>query len=336
MAKGRTIGANLLTDFDKKVLMICKELSELFINCVPSAQDKNKLKEDYAKLSMSTRDAGAGRGGGKWQRDAITTRGITNKAPFSNRNLRWHPLIAASQSLSWANTIKCIEITGASSNRTLTFTVEIDGVDCKYDSIDVYKLPKRFVVLPEHWDPFVEELKDWTDADWGRNSCIIKAEEACTWQDSIETYAVLGMTILNSQNQISLMELNLSVRELLQNWEERENISILTSRFPDSLEEIASCPVCLNPLIDDFARFRKGERSQTWNPNWTTDKRNEGNDSSLQVMHVNPLVETEIRHNASNVRYGHRWCNIAMSDHDLAQTLQFMNEITKHHEEQNQ
>ena len=38
---------------------------------------------------------------------------------------------------------------------------------------------------------------------------------------------------------------------------------------------------------------------------------------SIQVMHVNPLLENEIKHNASNVRYGHRWCNVTMTDHSL-------------------
>lgn len=49
-------------------------------------------------------------------------------------------------------------------------------------------------------------------------------------------------------------------------------------------------------------------------------------------MHVKPLIETEIRHNSSNVRYGHRWCNIAMTDHDLAETLAFMKEVISKHE----
>ena len=323
----------MLTDFDKQVLEICKGLSDFFISCAPNTESKTKLKNDYAKLNMTTRDAGAGLGGGKWQRDAITTRGITNKAPFSNRNLRWHPLVAASQTLSWAKSIERVEITGESANRTLEFVLEIDGDEVGYKSIDVYKLPERFVVLPEHWEPHVEELKGWGDADWNRNSCIIKAEEACGWQDSIETYAVLGMTILHSQNNLSLLELGIAVREILESWENSEGLRILTNNFPHSPESLAVCPVCLNPLDDDLGRFRDGGRSQTWRPNWSKDKRGEGDDSSLQVMHVNPLIETENRHNASNVRYGHRWCNIAMSDHDLAQTLHFMKEITNHHEE---
>jgi hypothetical protein len=48
-------------------------------------------------------------------------------------------------------------------------------------------------------------------------------------------------------------------------------------------------------------------------------------------MHVNPLIDKEIRHNAKNVRYGHRWCNVAMTDHSLDETLDFMEFIVKAH-----
>ncbi len=40
-------------------------------------------------------------------------------------------------------------------------------------------------------------------------------------------------------------------------------------------------------------------------------------------MHINPLIEKEIRHNASNVRYGFRWCNVAMADQDPCTTSYF-------------
>ena len=333
MAKGRTVSANQLTEIDHKALAICHDLSQLFLQIVENEVERAQLKKNYAKLSLSTRDAGAGLGGGKWQRDAITTRGITNKAPFSNRNLRWHPLVAASTKPEWAKSIEGIDITGSTNSRTLVFRVKSRGKNLRYPSEEVYQLPERFVVLPDHWEPHIEELKRWTDVDWTRNSCIIKAEEACTWQDSVETYAILGMTILNSEYQSSLLELSIQVTELLSSLEVTESLNIVTSRFPHDFSSLENCPVCLNPLRDDFARFRVGERSNTWNPNWTPDKRGEGNDASLQIMHIDPLIESEMRHNASNVRYGHRWCNIAMSDHDLAGTLKFMKEIVNHHEE---
>jgi len=48
-------------------------------------------------------------------------------------------------------------------------------------------------------------------------------------------------------------------------------------------------------------------------------------------MHVNPLIEKEIRHNSKNVRYGFRWSNVAMTDHSLEETLDFMEHIVRAH-----
>lgn len=66
-------------------------------------------------------------------------------------------------------------------------------------------------------------------------------------------------------------------------------------------------------------------------PAWRSSKKEEGDDSSIQIMHINPLVESEIRHNSNNVRYGHRWCNVAMTDHSLDETLDFMEFVIKAH-----
>jgi hypothetical protein len=60
-------------------------------------------------------------------------------------------------------------------------------------------------------------------------------------------------------------------------------------------------------------------------------KRGEGEDSSIQLMHVDPLVDEKIMHNVANVRYGHRWCNVSMTDHSLCETLDFMEFIIKAH-----
>ena len=51
----------------------------------------------------------------------------------------------------------------------------------------------------------------------------------------------------------------------------------------------------------------------------------------MQIMHVNPLVENEMMHNAANVRFGHRWCNVAMTDHSIDETVDFMEYIVNAH-----
>jgi hypothetical protein len=56
--------------------------------------NKEDFMKKYGRVHLS-RDAGLGRAGAKLQRDALCTRGKQGKAPYSNRNLRWHPLVIA-------------------------------------------------------------------------------------------------------------------------------------------------------------------------------------------------------------------------------------------------
>ncbi len=72
-------------------------------------------------------------------------------------------------------------------------------------------------------------------------------------------------------------------------------------------------------------------RDARWKPAWAGNKRGEGEDSSMQIMHIEPLSERQMRHNAKNVRFGHRWCNVAMTDHSVEQTVDFMEYIVKAH-----
>jgi hypothetical protein len=60
-------------------------------------------------------------------------------------------------------------------------------------------------------------------------------------------------------------------------------------------------------------------------------KRKEGAPESIQLFHVEPLIETEIRHTPRLTRYGHRWCNVAMADRSLEETIDFMEAIVKAH-----
>jgi hypothetical protein len=332
MAKGRTVGAKLVTHEDRIALEVCKALSQLFLDSVQGEENKRMLKSEFAKVSTETRDAGAGLGAGKWQRDAITTRGVTNKAPFSNRNLRWHPLVAATKAPKWARPIEAIGIDVINGEKVLVFRIEEkNGAKKDFLPEETYLLPEKYSVLTEHWEPHKEILRDWNDDDWTRNSCVIKAEEACTWQDAVETYAILGISILFSKFGCSIVELTLEAKQVIQNFPSYDSNIKISDKFPMDLDSLKHCPVCRNDLKDSLSRFRSSDRSNTWQPNWGKSKRSEGEDDSLQVMHVNPLIQSEMRHNASNVRYGHRWCNIAMTDHTLEETLNFMKEILDNH-----
>ena len=119
MATGRTVSANHLTKLDKSVLELCKEISTTVKENIEDKELKKEFWNDYGKVSL-TRDAGAGRGGGKLQRDALCVRGRQGKAPYSNRNLRWHPLTVAAQEITFARPIEGIEIEGEVIHKRLS------------------------------------------------------------------------------------------------------------------------------------------------------------------------------------------------------------------------
>lgn len=325
MASGRTVSASLLTELDEQVLGICEKLSSFMLSSVRE-DDKADFEKNYAKIHKS-RDAGTGRGGGKLQRDALCTRGRVGKAPFSNRNFRWHPLVVADQKPMDVGKIDCIKIEG---EETLVFCAGKPPEN--YPSDIVYKMSERFVVLPEHWIPYVKILENWDDIKWSQNSCVISAMEATNWWDAVESYAVLGMSVAINLYGADFAGLHEGLVKILR--ESRiEDARLPSENFPvgDCYEDITKCPVCKKSFNFDLSEFRKEERQNTWQPVWAKNKKSEGDDSSIQIMHVTPLIESQMRHNAKNVRYGHRWCNVAMADHSLEETLDFMQHVVNVH-----
>ena len=195
MATGRTISASFLTDKDKQVIELCNSISTVIYTNIPNEESKEKFKKEYGKIHLS-RDGGLGLGGGKLQRDAVCTRGRGGKAPFSNRNLRWHPLVVAENKPDNAKKIERIEIEGEGDTQILIFVIkDSNGNEVKYPSDKVHEIKERFVVLPEHWIPHIDRLKLWSDLLWTQNSCVIPALEACDWTASVESYAVLGIAV---------------------------------------------------------------------------------------------------------------------------------------------
>ena len=330
MANGSTVSRNLLTALDSKVIELCESISNSIYETIPD-QGKKKLWGPYGKIHNS-RDSGSGRGGGKLQRDAVCTRGRTGKTPFSNRNLRWHPLVVAEKSSPFASEIERIEIEGTDNTQTLIFVIKDEhNKEVKLPADKVHEMPKRFVALPKNWMPHIEALKYWSDTLWTQNSCVTSALESCDWWDSVETYAVLGITVAVELCGADFDALHGKVTDLLQTQGVDKRISLPTDAFPKDRNSVLQCPLCLRSVSENLQDFRGSDRSETWQPAWRTSKKTEGDASSIQIMHVNPLVESEIRHRADNVRYGHRWCNVSMSDHSLDETLDFMEFVVRAH-----
>ena len=332
MAIGRTISASFLTKLDSRVIALCESISDSICEAISNEDKRKDFAKQYGKISK-TRDGGAGLGGGKLQRDAVCTRGRTGKAPFSNRNLRWHPLVVAANKPPFAREIERIEIEGTGNTQTLSFVIKnLKGKEVKFLSDKAHEMPGRFVTLPKHWMPHIEKLKHWTSEGlWTQNSCVIAAQEACDWWDAVETYAILGIAIAVEFYGADLGELHGNVTKLLQGQTVDKKISLPTNYFPNDITSFLQCPLCRRNVSETLENFRKSKRVETWQPAWRTSKQNEGDDSSIQIMHVNPLVEGEIWHRADNVRYGHRWCNVSMSDHSLDETLDFMEFVVSAH-----
>ncbi|HPN32737.1 MAG TPA: hypothetical protein PKY81_17425 [bacterium] len=331
MATGRTISASFLTQNDNKIITLCESISNTILNNIADKDDKKLFKKNYGKISY-TRDAGLGVGGGKLQRDALCTRGRQGKAPFSNRNLRWHPLVAANENISYAKEIEHIEIEGADESQILNFIVKDDSNKrLKFPSDKVYELQGKYAILPKHWFPHIDRLKHWSDNLWTQNSCIIPALESCEWYDAVETYAVLGIAIATELYKVKFENLIVEIIDILKNQNIEKAIYLPSSKFPKVKFDFTNCPLCKTSIIKNPANLNDRVRESVWQPAWRSTKREEGEDSSIQIMHVNPLIERTINHNASNVRYGHRWCNVSMTDHSLDETLDFMEFIVKAH-----
>lgn len=331
MASGRTVSAKLLTQLDGRAIQLCQSISDGIGESITDAARRKDFRNQYGKIN-ATRDAGTGKGGKKLQTAALCTRGRQGKAPFSNRNLRWHPLVVAAEKPPFAKEIERIEIQGTGNAQTLNFVLkDARGRQRKFPADKVYSMPERFVALPKHWLPHIEALRNRSDALWTQNSCVISAAEACDWWDAVETYAVLGIAIAVEFYGADFDELHRKVVSLLQSQSVDRKVALPTQYFPVAGADILQCPLCRRRVSATLEDFRKAERGETWQPAWRTSKQQEGDDSSIQLMHVNPLVEKEIRHRADNVRYGHRWCNVAMTDHSLDETLDFMEFVVNAH-----
>lgn len=318
MVSQNTVARNDLTDTDKKALDICGKVSKILEESLATGS-RETFRMEYGKVHYS-RDAGQGRAAGKLQRDAVCTRGKQAKAPFSNRNLRWHPLVLAN---------KCppgfaeVDLEIDRRKKMLVFVSKSEGRN--YVPSNVHTLAKPCCVTRDSWIPHLDELKNWTMDDWIPNWCTIPAIEYCPWEYAVESYATLGIAITVGLFGADLDKVYAQTRSLL-----RSEFS-LSKFFPPLTREIVQCPLCKSPINEYPAGLQKRERPKIWKPEWTKVKREEGEDESIQLMHMNPLVETEISHNASNVRYSHRWCNVAMTDHSIGQTIEWMGQVVRRH-----
>ena len=320
MARGRTVSATELTDSDRGALEICRGVGERLAGLISDAERREDFIRNYGRVHLS-RDAGLGRAGGKLQRDALCTRGRTGKAPFSNRNLRWHPLIVAYDTPPYAAEVEEITIDG----KSLVFIIEGDLWYPK----EVHKLPQVYCAPLDKWYDIKDELAQWKDEDWTDNSCVISAIEYSTLEYSIETFAVLGIAIVSNFYEVPSTRAYEAALEAFHN--SRYEVS---PDFPTKgeAETLTLCPLCLAPLNRPPAELSLPDREEVFQPPWRKSKRGEGRAESVQLFHIEPLIESQILHKPNLVRYGHWWCNVSMADHSIDETMDFMRAVVKAHE----
>ncbi|HOK55781.1 MAG TPA: hypothetical protein PKV21_02665 [bacterium] len=320
MAKGRTISATELTEKDKAALEICRKISDGLADLITNTESRKDFVKNYGRIHLS-RDAGLGMAGAKLQRDALCTRGRTDKAPYSNRNLRWHPLIVANEIPEYAKEVEYVSI----DNKSLVFV--ING-ELWYPK-DVHKLEEVYCVPYDKWYAIKDDLLQWTDDDWTNNSCVIPAMEYSTLEYSVETFAILGIAVVSNFYGVNPVNAYNLVKEIFLN----SNYNP-TREYPNQneIQEIILCPLCRAPLNKPPANLSLPEREEVFQPPWRKSKREEGEAESLQLFHTFPLKESKILHTPRLVRYGHRWCNVAMADHSVDETVEFMQAVVDAHE----
>lgn len=310
-----------LTAKDRKYLEIAETVSVQLRGIIGS----NKLKEDFwntwGKISF-TRDAGAGRGSGKLQRDALCTRGDAKQNPISNRNLRWHPVVVTGNKKLTRNYEK-----GSLGWRRGSFEVRIGRR--RFIDKDVWNLERKVYFLPNDFKPFKEKYIRWTE-EWKKHKFVIPILEASTPQSSLEVYAVLGVGCLSLYaDEKKIKNAFPDIVDSLKKQFARIGLS-LSENFPspNRVAHLLRCPLCKERL-DKPPILTKTTREKTFLLPGKKSKRSEGKAGSIQLMHILPLIQQEERHNPKYVRYGHRWCNVAMTDHDLKETIKFFTEVLR-------
>jgi hypothetical protein len=331
------VSALELTEFDHKWLEIAKRLSSELGKLIHEEDKREEFFSKWAKIHFS-RDAGVGRGGGKLQRDALCTRGRTDQSPFSNRNLRWHPLIIAQETPSWAITVEDISILGDKiyfvvNNRAYS-SEEVYKLESKQSLGDYLNEPQITTKKPycapyRLWENHRDSLEEWDDEKWTKNSCTIPVAEYSPAEYCIEVFALLAVAVLDNRfnvNYLTSLEVIMKVFKAVHYTPTRQFHEAV-----NSIEDILLCPLCKARLNEPPAGISPKARPPIFQPPWREPKREEGEPESTQLFHVEPLIETEIRHTPKLTRYGHRWCNVAMADRSLEETINFMEAVVKAH-----
>lgn len=320
----RTVEANYLSEKDKKILELCTKITDEIKSQLSSEEEKNHYLDKWGKISK-TRDAGTGRGGGKLNRDALCTRGKVDQSLQANRNLRWTPIV-----FSKINdySFKIIEEIKVNSHQVIEYKIEGSFISGQ----TLYDLTEPYILLPDVFENIRNDIPESNQASfWNKNKLPIPQMEWCPWTIAVETFASLSIIIATAVYGLNKKDLYSKISNILSSQNVDSLINFPTENFINLDDLSENCPICKLPLINGLVSFRSEEREEIFGASFSLNKRGEGEDSALQLVHIKPLKSSEVNHNSKNVRFGHRWCNIAQSDHSLEDAVRFFRHISTTH-----
>lgn len=222
-------------------------------------------------------------------RDAFTTKGDNKLNPYKNRGPRW----------SWP-VILLKDETPPTGWKNAKLLISGRGSKCRF--LTKYR-GWGYYVKNEDWSSKLDYVKrkGWNiKKGVGRFKVGIPYEEAAKKEDCIS----IALTLAYQAHRI----LGLSDEEI-------------RKKYPKIFEAIKDlgnikepiCPFCRDPL--NAAGFVELTED-------TTDvfyKRKEAEDNAIQMFHIECLKPGKFLHKPGNVSWGHRRCNVAVSQHDVSE-----------------
>jgi len=304
MATGRIISASFLTDFDKKVIELCEKISDTIFNSITDKELRKEYNNLFGKV-IYTRIATPKVL--KIQKDALY---INNELVDNFTQIRWHPLLESENEIEHAK--KIVRIQTKSKNNKEFFesdkllTIQHDGKFLDFWIDDSFNLPERyyFILEEKEFYPFRGDIFNY----------FIPSKESCNWWQAVEVFAHLSITVAVNFFSIDFHSIYEKIVNILSHQEIDKKIEIPSLQFSKLFDDFIICPLCKTKITDETVKESLLSKI-----------------SALQLIYIKPLIENEIRHNASNVRYGHRWCNKVLNGYSVEQTINIFGEILKSH-----
>lgn len=235
----------------------------------------------------------------KLLRDALHSKGNNRLNPYKNRGKRWSwPVIVLKDEKApegWKDAQ--LGIVGKGAN--CKFTTKYTGWGC--------------YIKYEDWLSTLDSIsKKGCDikVDVGRFKIGIPYEEAATEKNCI----LVTLTLAYQAHRI----IGMSEEEIKKKYPELDEA---IKDFEDIKEP--KCPFCKDTLTSaGFVELTEDTSDVFY-------KRKEAEDNAIQMFHIECLKPGKFLHRPGNVSWGHRRCNVAVSQHDVTEAEDWFIKVLK-------